>query len=152
MKSKKKKYTLQIPARTENLEYIRSFVANIAQKSGFCEDDIYKIELAVDEACSNVIKHAYKNGKKNGIDIEIAVDGKKLTIVITDHGVGFDLNKILKKDMDKYIAEMKPGGLGIHLIRTLMDEVAFESVPGEKTVVKMSKYKVKEERGVRTDE
>ncbi len=144
MEKKSQKYHLKIPGETENLELIRSFVSRIAQQSGFNEDDIYKIELAVDEACANVIKHAYKGKEKKDIDLVVEIDYKKLTIIITDKGIGFDVNKILNRNMKDYLAKMKVGGLGIHLIRSLMDEVEFKSKPGESTKVRMTKYFVKD--------
>ncbi|NOZ61239.1 MAG: ATP-binding protein [Calditrichaeota bacterium] len=144
METHKQTYRLKIPGETENLELIRSFVSHIAQMGGFDEDDIYKIELAVDEACANVIKHAYKGRKKENIDLVIEIDFNKLTIIITDQGVGFDVDKILNRDMKEYLAQMKVGGLGIHLIKSLMDDVEFKSQPGEKTEVRMTKYFVKD--------
>ncbi len=140
----KEKYHLKIPSKTDNLELIRSFVSRIAEMVGFNEDDVYKIELAVDEACANVIKHAYKKDKKDLIHLVIEIDYKKLTIVIADQGVGFDIKRILNRDVKDCLAQMKVGGLGIHLIKALMDEVEFKSKPGVKTEVKMVKYFVKD--------
>lgn len=138
------KYRLKIPSQSDNLELIRGFVAKIASKVGFGENDINKIELAVDEACANIIKHAYKNDKKDKpIDIAIEIDYKKLTIVITDKGKGFDVSKIKSPDMHEYLAQMRVGGLGIYLMKTLMDEVDFDIEPGTKNQVKMTKYFLK---------
>ncbi|OQX87955.1 hypothetical protein B6D60_02860 [candidate division KSB1 bacterium 4484_87] len=144
LKNKKQTYHLKIPGKTENLELIRTFVSRLAQMSGFDEDDIYKIELAVDEACANVIKHAYEGKGKKEIDLLLEIDYKKLTIIVTDEGVGFDVNNILKRDMKEYLGQMKVGGLGIHLIMSLMDDVKLKSKPGEKTEVRMTKYLVKD--------
>jgi len=138
----KEKYQLKIPSKTDNLELIRTFVSRISEMVGFTDDDVYKIELAVDEACANVIKHAYK--KEEEINLVIELDYKKLTIIISDQGIGFDVNKILNRDIKNYLAQMKVGGLGIHLIHALMDEVEFRSEPGRKTEVKMVKYFVKD--------
>ena len=143
MSSKKTQYQLKIPGQTDNLELIRLFVAAVADKVGFAADDVSKIELAVDEACANVIKHAYLKKTKQPIDIVIEIDFKKLAIIITDHGKGFDVKKISKQDVKDYIAEMRVGGLGIYLMKALMDEVEFNSRPGVKTQVKMVKYFLK---------
>lgn len=143
MSSKKTQYQLKIPGQTDNLELIRIFVAAVADKAGFVADDVSKIELAVDEACANVIKHAYVKGTKEPIDVVIEIDYKKLAIIITDHGKGFDVKKISKKNVKDYIAEMRVGGLGIYLMKALMDEVEFNSSPGVKTQVKMVKYFLK---------
>lgn len=137
----KKKYQLRIPSQTDNLELIREFVARIARKVGFKDDDVSKIELAVDEACANVIKHAYHNkNEKKPIDIAIQIDYQKFTIIITDHGRGFNPQKIKSPDMKEYLAEMRVGGLGIYLMRTLMDEIDFNIKPGKRNQVIMSKY------------
>ena len=143
MSSNKIQYQLKIPGQTDNLELIRIFVSAVAERVGFAADDVGKIELAVDEACANVIKHAYIKGTKEPIDVVIEVDYKKLTIIITDHGKGFDVKKISKKNVKDYIAELRVGGLGIYLMKALMDEVEFNSQPGVKTQVKMVKYFLK---------
>ena len=134
-------YQLRIPSQTDNLELIREFVSRVADKVGFNEDDIGKIELACDEACTNVIKHAYdrKNGKKS-LDVLIKVDFDKFILVVTDHGKGFDPKKIKLPHMDEYLAELKVGGLGIYLMKTLMDEVDYDIQPGVKNQVRMVKY------------
>jgi len=144
LKKEKEKYKLKIPSKTDNLEIIRSFVSHVAELVGFDADETYKIELAVDEACANVIKHAYEKQDTNyQIDLVIEIDVQKFVIYITDQGKGFDVEKVLNKNVKEYLAEMRVGGLGIHLIKALMDEVEFISKPGEKTKVKMTKYLMK---------
>ena len=137
------KYQLRIPSKTDNLDLIRTFVSHVAETVGFNEDEVYKLELAVDEACANVIKHAYSKDSKHSINLIIEIDYNKLTIIITDSGKGFDVEKILNRDIKEYLAEMRVGGLGVHLIKALMDEVEFKSEPGVKTQVKMTKYFMK---------
>jgi len=137
---KSKKYHLKIPSQTDNLEIIREFVSRIARKVGFSDDDISKIELAVDEACTNVIKHAYQNNSQKPIDITIIIDYEKLTVVVTDKGKGFNPEKLKVPDLKEYLAEMRVGGLGIYLMKTLMDEVEIKSKPGKGNQVRMVKY------------
>ncbi|MFO7891180.1 MAG: ATP-binding protein [bacterium] len=139
MTNKVKNYKLKIPSNTENLEIIRNFVSGIARKVGFKKDDIHKIELAVDEACTNVIQHAYKDKTKKPIDVAIKLDFEKLSIIITDRGEGFDFKEIDVPDMEEYLAELRVGGLGIYLMRTLMDEVDYKKSKG-KNQVRMVKY------------
>ncbi len=136
-------YQLRIPSETDNLELIREFVTKVAEKVGFDSDDIGKIELACDEACTNVIKHAYSSDNKNGknsLDILIKVNLDKFTLMVTDHGKGFDPNSIKTPNMKEYLAQLKVGGLGIYLMKTLMDEVDYQMEPGVKNQVKMVKY------------
>ncbi|MBN2089729.1 ATP-binding protein [candidate division KSB1 bacterium] len=141
MSKKPQNYQLKVLSQTDNLELIREFVSKIAQKIGLNETDINKIELAVDEACANVIQHAYDPAVKfQPLHIAIEVDYQKLTVIVTDQGKGFDFSKIKPIEMNQYLAEMKVGGLGIHLIKSLMDEVEFEIHPGKKNQVRMVKY------------
>jgi serine/threonine-protein kinase RsbW len=138
---KSQNYQLKVLSQTENLELVREFVSKIAQKVGLGETDINKIELAVDEACANVVKHAYDPATIiRPLHVAIEVDYQKLTVIVTDQGKGFDLSKIRPIEMNQYLAEMKIGGLGIHLIKSLMDEVEFEINPGKKNQVRMVKY------------
>ena len=134
----KAKYCLRIPSQTDNLELIRDFISSLALKVGFNDDDANKIELAIDEACTNVIKHAYKKKtNKNLIDIVIKLDYKKLIVIVADTGKGFDVKKISTPDMKEYLAEMRVGGLGLSLMKSLMDEVEFNVNPGVKNQVKI---------------
>lgn len=134
-------YQLRIPSQTDNLGMIREFVSKVADKVGFDEDDIGKIELACDEACTNIIKHAYaqKNGNQT-LDVLIKVEFDKFILVVTDHGKGFDPQKIKAPHMEQYLAEFKVGGLGIYLMKTLMDEVDYNIQPGVQNQVRMVKY------------
>ena len=134
-------YTLSIPSQTNNLELIRGFVGNIAAKVGFEADDVSKIELACDEACTNVIKHAYvQESVENLLDIFIRVDEDKFLLIISDQGMGFDPTSIKSPDLKQYMAELKVGGLGIYLMKTLMDDVIYDINPGVRNQVTMVKY------------
>jgi serine/threonine-protein kinase RsbW len=142
MMTKIKEFKLRIPSQTDNLELIRYFVGRVAEKVGFDDEDVGKIELACDEACTNVIKHAYSLDRKNdqSLDIAIKLDYQKLTLVVTDHGKGFNPNSIKMPNMKEYLAELKVGGLGIYLMKTLMDEVDYDIKPGVRNQVRMVKY------------
>jgi serine/threonine-protein kinase RsbW len=140
MKVKNQKYKLKIPSITENLQMIREFVLKIAFKAGFNEETQEQIALAVDEACTNVIKHAHHHDARRLMDIQITIDTNKMKITITDKGKGFDITKLKDPDVEKYIKESRHGGLGIYLIKTLMDEVNYEFNPGVKNQVELTKY------------
>jgi len=140
MKAKIQKYKLEIPSITENLQMIREFVLKIAAKTGFNEETQEQIALAVDEACTNVIKHAHHHDARRLMDIQIQTDAKKMKITITDKGRGFDITKLKDPDVEQFIRESKHGGLGIYLIKTLMDEVDYEFNPGVKNQVQLTKY------------
>jgi len=122
---------LRVKSSTENLVRIREFVNNSARKFGISEEIVGSLVLAVDEASSNIIRHAYKNQPDGEITVVLFVEDNQCTIVLTDHGVGFNPDQVRTPDMVAYLKEKKRGGLGIHLMKKLMDEVDYHSVTGE---------------------
>ena len=141
MPARMQRFRLKIPSVTENLQLIRDFVLKIADNAGFNDENQEKIALAVDEACTNVIKHAHKFDSRRLIDVFVQTDPNKIKITITDRGRGFDPRKIKDPDLKKFVKESRHGGLGIYLIKTLMDDVHFEFNPGVKNQVQLTKYK-----------
>jgi serine/threonine-protein kinase RsbW len=143
--SKKRDLTLEISSKTELLTEVRKFVTDAAKGFGFPDDDISNIELAVDEACTNIIKHAYRYRPDGKIRITISLSRtndrlKKFVIRILDHGVAFDSSKYTVPDMQEYFKRLKPGGLGIVLMRKLMDEVEYDIQPGISNSIQLVKY------------
>jgi anti-sigma regulatory factor (Ser/Thr protein kinase) len=139
MASVERKFTLHVPSSTENLALIREFVTTIGAQAGLSESDVGKLELAVDEACANVIEHAYGHDTSKEVIIRAILDDEELRIEIIDTGKGFDPASIPQPDLEKLVAERKSGGLGLRLIKTLMDEVQYEIVPGQKNELRMTK-------------
>ena len=146
MDKETRNYILKIPSQTDNLEIIRDFVAGIARKVGFGAEDTNKIELALDEACTNVIEHAYQHDESKDIDIAVKIDTNKFTIMVTDRGRSFNVEEIELPDMESYLAELRVGGLGIYLIKTLMDEVDYKSKSDGKNQVTMVKYFIEKKK------
>ena len=130
---------LRVKSKTENLSSIRDFVSGYAKKAGIAEEEIENIMLAVDEACTNIIKHAYNSFNDGEIIIKIDYNTKKFTIIIMDYGNAFNANSIPDPDLQKYFKERKVGGLGMYLMKTLMDDVKYTSVPGKYNKVKLTK-------------
>jgi len=126
---------------TANLSEIRHFVRDKARAVGFSEESIDNIELAVDEACANIMEHAYPPGVlEPGLHLVIQYEGDKFTVIISDRGETFDPGKIKPPVMKEYISEYRVGGLGIYLMRTLMDQVDYHIQPGIKNEVRMVKF------------
>jgi serine/threonine-protein kinase RsbW len=120
-----------IPADFYNLEIIRQFVGNAAEESGFHEDDIYRIQVAVDEAFSNIVEHAY--GGLSGLEV-VCICRKTesdLEIVLVDEGRPFNPDEIQDPLMTSSLDERRHGGLGLLFMRKWMDEVCFEVQPDE---------------------
>lgn len=131
---------LTVKSTTDNLAVIREFIKNSAIESGFSNDTISKISLAVDEACTNIIKHAYKFSPDREIKIFTQFNDSKLTIRITDNGDKFDPNLIPEPNLKEYHRQKKVGGLGMFLMKKLMDEVQYNTLSGNKNQVVLVKY------------
>lgn len=131
--------TLKVKSRTENLSQIRDFVNSSASEVNVPADIVENIILAVDEACTNIIKHAYKYSPDGEILIKIKPSSSKFVVSIIDNGISFEPETIPEPDLQKYYRQRRVGGLGVYLMRTLMDEVKYISKPGKYNEVLLSK-------------
>ena len=131
---------LKLPSHTDYLDVIREFISKLANDAGFSEENVHKIALALDEACTNVIRHAYDPGDEHYVEVEAQLDGGALRITVSDSGRGFDPESIETPNLEKLMAQHKFGGFGLYLIKTLMDEVDFSIEPGVRNEVRMTKY------------
>jgi serine/threonine-protein kinase RsbW len=130
---------LRIKSRTDRLREVREFVSERARDAGFRDDAVHTIALCCDEACTNVIKHAYENAPDRDIDIRVIESERELEIVITHDGKSFDPEDIKPPDMKEYLSHYRRGGLGLHLIRSLMDRVYYKQGNGAKCEVHLVK-------------
>jgi serine/threonine-protein kinase RsbW len=137
--NKHKDKEMIVKSRTENLSEIRNFIYSAAEEIGINKSVIDDIILAVDEACTNIIKHAYKYYPDGEIKIKLKYDLHKFTIIIIDHGASFEPNRVPEPDLEKYYQQRKVGGLGMFLMKRLMDEVKYISIPGKYNQVLLSK-------------
>ena len=133
-------YKITVQASTGHLSEVRDFVARHAAAYGFNDKEVADIRLAVDEAYTNIIKHAYKNKLKKSVDIELGYDDTEFWISLMDTGQAFDPGNYQKPDIRQKIKEKKRGGVGVYLIRKLMDEVEYRSQDSINSI-RMSKRK-----------
>lgn len=116
-----------IAAEYKHLIEMGHFILEIAFQAGFSEDDAYKIQLAVDEACSNIIEHAYGGGsKENNICCVCKILTDKLKIELYDNGASFNPNNVPSPNLSTKLEDRDKGGLGLFLIRQIMDFVEFQ--------------------------
>jgi len=115
--------TIKVQSHPRYLSLIRDVTARFCMTCGLDEDLTGKIKLAVDEACSNVIKYAYHGDTSKGIVVKYKFSQKKISIIIEDSGEKADPEKIRGRDLD----DVRPGGLGMHFIRRVFDRVEFDA-------------------------
>src|SRR5574342_41981 len=121
--------SVQFSASFEYLDEIREFVGDIARQGGFGDKDIYNIQLATDEAASNIIEHAYENQPDGVLELSCGMKSDTITIILVDRGESFDPSAIPLPDLKADLSDRKIGGLGIFLMRKLMDEVHYAPKP-----------------------
>jgi len=133
--------TVQFAAKFEYLDEIREFVGAIAREGGFSDKDVYNIQLATDEAASNIIEHAYERISDGVLELSCGVRDDLITIILIDRGESFDPSEIPLPDLKADLSNRKIGGLGIFLMRKLMDDVHYEPRPDKSNVLTMTKRK-----------
>ncbi len=133
-----KQWELTVDGRPENLTAIAEFVTEVAQASGLNEKDTFKVKLAVDEACANVIEHGYGEGKKGKIALRCECADGDFVVIIRDSASPFNPDAVPLPDITCSLEKRKHGGLGLYFMRKLMDEVRFHFHPEgtELTMVK----------------
>src|SRR5512134_1502100 len=110
MATMEQKFTLGVPSSTQNLAMIRDFVTNVGVQAGLGDDDVAKLELAVDEACANVIEHAHGGDATKDVIVRATFDEKTLRIEVVDTGTGFDFSAVPQEELEQLIAERRAGG------------------------------------------
>lgn len=133
---------LVLPARTGVLERVAMMTESVAREAGFTRSEAERIVLAVDEVVSNVIEHAYGPGSAETFELRLGTAGDALRIVIADYGQPFDFEAASRKYDGQATPDQPVGGIGLFLVREVMDEVRYEpdTVDGNRvTLVKRRK-------------
>lgn len=108
---------ITIPSHPKYLYIVRSVTSKIGEIYGIDETLVNDLRLAIDEACTNVIRHAYKGDTTKRIILKYTVKPKEFIVVLEDTGIKADINKLKGRELD----DIKPGGLGIHFIKRVFD-------------------------------
>lgn len=126
---------LSVPGRYDRLEQICDFVVQAATEAGLSDADASRCQLAVDEACTNIIEHGY--GGENRGRIEIICEGAdgEMTITIQDWARRFDPSSVPEPKLSATVEDMGIGGLGIYFMRQVMDAVEFSYENGSNKLV-----------------
>lgn len=125
---------MTVSAATENLSQVREFVALHAKRQGFTHKQVSDLQLAVDEAYTNIIKHAYGNSDNEIVEIYLKFDQEKICVSLFDNGVSFEPKNYNRPNLDKKIKERKRGGMGVYLIHQLMDSVTYHANPDKNEI------------------
>ncbi|HLS20443.1 MAG TPA: anti-sigma B factor RsbW [Bacillota bacterium] len=133
---------MRFPAKAEYVSTIRLTVSGLANRMGFSYDDIEDLKVAISEAVTNAVTHAYRDEDEGEVTAGFGIYEDRLEVMIADHGGSFNLAEI-KDNIGPYhpsepIYNLREGGFGLFLIQTLMDKVEINNTYG--VIVLMTKY------------
>ncbi len=118
--------TATFPVSLDSLQSVCEFVTHFAEEAGLDEETIRAMELAVDEACTNIVEYAYRDRQDGTIECTCTDRDNSLVISLRDQGRPFDPMSVPEPNLSANLAERRGGGLGIYLMRRLMDEIDFD--------------------------
>jgi len=133
---------LRLPARIDRLKLIRACVREAARMSGFASNPAQDVVLAVDEACQNIIVHGYRGRSDGEIVVTLWRTTEGLRVDLRDWAPKVDPAQVRPRALD----DVRPGQLGTHFIRTIMDRVTFSAAPDGGNVLELHKRHGKRER------
>ena len=130
--------SVTLPNDVQRIPQLTTFIEEVCQVAGCDDKQLHQVNLAVEEAVVNVMNYAYPQGEQGNINVEAQADEQVLRFAITDNGIPF--NPTASDDVDVTLsAEDRPiGGLGIHLVRSMMDSINYNRVDG-KNVLTLTK-------------
>ena len=133
---------VRAPGTPASLPLIRQTVVEAAEKCGFNDEDVAKIEMAVGEACTNIIEHSYSTQPLN-LDIELKVGryDNRLEVIILDYSsINFAVDQMAAVPLDDYIATGRRRGLGLFIIQSFVDKVEHRFVCGQGNELRLTKF------------
>jgi len=141
----KESFDIKVPSNPRMMQLVRKTIAQACQMVGFSDREIHAVTLAVDEGCTNIIRHCYRNSKTGHIVLRVRLYNDKIEIVLRDFGDEIDVEK-LRECAEKRKRELElsgpvnPGGLGVMLIHSIMDRVHYRTSQDSGTVLRLVKY------------
>jgi len=129
-------FSRRFRARAGELKELRRAVEGALRESGLAGEALHDVVLALDEACQNVIRHAYGGEDRGDIVIDIQREGEGLLFLVRDFAPRIDPSRVRPRRLD----DVRPGGLGTHFIRETMDEVVYQPLSeGDGNLLRMHK-------------
>jgi anti-sigma regulatory factor (Ser/Thr protein kinase) len=126
--------TLTLENRRSEVARLTEAVDHFAKDAGINEEDLHDVHLILDELVINVIKYAFRDAKPHTFDVRLELDGRRITMTVEDDGREFDPTKAPAPDLAIPIDERPVGGLGLHIVRTLADNLSYRRSGGRNII------------------
>jgi serine/threonine-protein kinase RsbW len=125
-------YKYKVGCSIENLKGVRDFIRATLKGHGVKELQISEVVLALDEMCSNLMIHAHQCNPNELFELRISIQkGNPVVFEIIDEGMVFDINQFNEPDLGNLVHEKRKGGLGIRLVKSIMDKVEYDQERGK---------------------
>ncbi len=137
------KHIMRVPNSTVHLAAVREIVVELVERSRYpVKMDASVITLAVDEAMANIMEHAYQDDLDGSmeIELELTADGERFVVILRDQGKPFDPGSVEAPDLKQHVHEGRKHGLGLYLMRSVMDEVSYTFVEGGGNELRMVRF------------
>ena len=121
-------FAIEVESKLESIPVISDFIASTLDSLAVAPATVFKVQLSVDEACTNVIKYAYSD-KLGIINLTCELLDDSLVITIKDKGKPFNPLLVPSPDLDADVEHRKIGGLGLYFMQKMMDDVSYEFSP-----------------------
>jgi serine/threonine-protein kinase RsbW len=121
------KFKIARAAELELLPVFRKFIQTAGAQTGLDNETCFNLQLAMDEACTNIIMHGYAGLDPGSIILELSIEPEQAAMTITDFGRAFEPREMPRPDLEAPLEERMAGGLGLHFIYSVMDQVDYQS-------------------------
>lgn len=135
---------LTLSADPRLMKVVRAVINFFAQQVGFGDAEAMNLMLAVDEACTNIIRHTYGGNTSKSIAMRVESLPDRIQVVLEDTGPPMPEGALRPRELRHEVGELKPGGLGTFFITSIMDRVVYDSEPGRGNRLTMVKHRAKE--------
>ena len=123
-----------------NLSKARNFISGKAKEAGADESDITKVEISCDEWCANIIEHGMGSGEDRGFTVECRKEDEKFIVIYEHEGDRFNPIEQDEVDIDDHFSQSKERGLGIYIMKEMMDEIHFDYIGNRINRLTLVKY------------
>ncbi len=141
----KEAVVIELAARRESLRDIAAFVADACARFGVEGSDCFDLRLAVEEVCANIIEHGYEGREKGALSLCFSDEGDHVVLRVGDRGTPFNPEDALMPDLTLNWEERPIGGVGLHLVRQVVDELHYDTGADGVNTLTMIKRKTRQE-------